>query len=89
MELLCNYVPRYLVERPKMGFGIPIADWFRNDLKELLNDYLSTGHLNDEGLFDPQIVRRTLKEHQKGITNHQHRLWTLLMWEMWREKWLD
>jgi asparagine synthase (glutamine-hydrolysing) len=89
MELLCNYVPRYLVERPKMGFGIPIADWFRNDLKELLNDYLSTGHLKDEGLFDPQLVRRTLKEHQTGITNHQHRLWTLLMWEMWREKWLD
>ncbi|WP_155315336.1 asparagine synthase (glutamine-hydrolyzing) [Desulfosarcina alkanivorans] len=87
-ELLCKYVPRQLVDRPKMGFGVPIAQWFRKELKELLNDYLSFDRLKVEGLLDCQLVQRFLSEHQLGLYNHQHRLWTLLMWEMWRERWL-
>jgi asparagine synthase (glutamine-hydrolysing) len=87
-ELLCKYVPRQLVDRPKMGFGVPIAQWFRKELKGLLNDYLSSDRLKDEGLLDGQLVHRFLSEHQSGSANHQHRLWTILMWEMWREQWL-
>ena len=87
-ELLCKYVPRQLVNRPKMGFGVPIAQWFRKELKELLYDHLSSDRLKDEGLLDCKIVNQILKTHQNGMANHQHRLWTLLMWEMWREKWL-
>lgn len=86
-KLLCNYVPRHLVERPKMGFAIPIAKWFRRELKELLNDYFSPRRLKDEGQLDHRRVQQTVFEHQNGIANHQHRLWALLMWEMWREKW--
>jgi asparagine synthase (glutamine-hydrolysing) len=88
IELLCNYVPRQMVERPKMGFGIPLAHWLRNDLKELLSDYLSQGRLKGEGLIDPAIALRTIREHQTGQNNHQHRLWALLMWEIWRERWI-
>lgn len=88
-ELVCNYVPRQLIERPKMGFGIPLADWLRNDLHDLLNDYLCPTRLDQEGLFDPRMVQNAIHEHQTGRTNHQHRLWALLMWEMWREKWLN
>jgi asparagine synthase (glutamine-hydrolysing) len=87
-ELLCKYVPRQLVDRPKMGFAVPIAQWFRKELKGLLNDYLSSDRLKDEGLLDCQLVHRFLSEHQSGSANHQHRLWTILMWEMWREQWL-
>ena len=86
-ELLCKYVPRQLVDRPKMGFAVPIAQWFRKELKELLGDYLSSDRLKDEGLLDRKIVNQILKVHQNGMANHQHRLWTLLMWEMWRERW--
>ena len=88
-ELLCNYVPRELIERPKMGFGVPLAEWLRNDLSDLLNDYLSPTRLDQEGLFDPQMVLNIIQEHQTGRANHQHRLWALLMWEMWRKKWLN
>lgn len=88
-ELVCNYVPRQLIQRPKMGFGIPLADWLRNDLNELLNDYLSPARLGQDGFFDPRTVQNAIREHQTGQTNHQHRLWALLMWEMWREKWLS
>lgn len=87
-ELLCKYVPRQLVERPKMGFGVPIAKWFRKELKELLHDYLSSERLKKEGRLDTKTVSRCLDEHQNGTANHQHRLWSLLMWEMWRERWL-
>lgn len=87
-ELLCNYVPRELVERPKMGFGVPIAQWFRKELKDLINDYLSPSHLQREGRLDPSFVSQVLKEHMCGKNNHQHRLWSLLMWEMWQERWL-
>ena len=86
-RLLFNYVPRKLIERPKMGFGVPIAQWLRNELGELLNDYLSTAQLAREGRLNPTVVSQILNEHMSGTKNHQHQLWALLMWEMWREKW--
>ena len=87
-KLLSKYLPVYLFERPKMGFGVPIDRWFRNDLKDLALDYLSPEHLKKEGLFDHALVENRLKEHLSGQINHHYRLWALLMWEMWRERWL-
>ena len=88
-KLLSRYVPESLFERPKMGFGVPIERWFRGELKEMLSDYLSVSRLKREGLFDPYCVEGQLKEHFSGRTNHCYRLWALLMWEMWRDRWLD
>ena len=88
-KLLGRYVPSELFERPKMGFGVPIDRWFRNELKELLLDYLSPERLRREGLFDHNLVEKKTNEHLSGHVNHQYRLWSLLMWEMWRERWLN
>ncbi|MBW1797644.1 MAG: asparagine synthetase B, partial [Deltaproteobacteria bacterium] len=87
-KLLDRYVPSELFERPKMGFGVPIDQWFRDGLKDLLLDYLSPDRLRKEGLFDQTLVETKIKEHLSGRVNHQHRLWSILMWEMWRERWL-
>jgi asparagine synthase (glutamine-hydrolysing) len=87
-KLLARYVPSELFERPKMGFAVPIDKWFRNELKELLLDYLSPERVKREGLFDHNIVEQKIQEHLSGKINHQYRIWALLMWEMWREKWL-
>jgi asparagine synthase (glutamine-hydrolysing) len=87
-RLLGRYLPAHLIERPKMGFGVPIDRWFRKELKDLLHDYLSPERLKKEGLFDHTLVEDRLKEHISGQINHQYRLWALLMWEMWRERWL-
>jgi asparagine synthase (glutamine-hydrolysing) len=87
-KLLARYVPTELFERPKMGFGVPIDRWFRSELKDLLLDYLSPERLKREGLFDQMFVEEKIKEHLSGQANHQYRLWSLLMWEMWRERWL-
>ena len=88
-RLLARYVPEALFERPKMGFGVPIEDWFRYELKEMLLDYLSSERLKREGLFDHNLVEKKIREHLSGQANHQYRLWALLMWEMWRERWLE
>ena len=87
-RLLGQYLPAHLIERPKMGFGVPIDRWFRKELKDLLLDYLSPERLKKEGLFDHILVENRLKEHLSGQVNHHYRLWALLMWEMWRERWL-
>ena len=87
-RLLARYVPSELHERPKMGFGIPLGPWLRTDLKQLLLDYLSPMSLKKEGLFNEAKIETVIKEHMSGKANHQHRLWSLLMWEMWRERWL-
>ena len=88
-RVLARYVPKELFERPKMGFGVPIDRWFRKELKTLLLDYLSPDRLRKEGLFDQRLIEKKIKEHLSGQINHQYRLWSLLMWEMWRERWLD
>jgi len=87
-RLLSRHVPEGLFERPKMGFGVPIEKWFRGGLKELLLDYLSAGRLKREGLFHYDEVEKKIGEHLSLTANHQYRLWSLLMWEMWRERWL-
>jgi asparagine synthase (glutamine-hydrolysing) len=88
-KLLARYLPTALFDRPKMGFGVPIDQWMRNELKELLLDYLSSERLRKEGRFSPKIVEQKLKEHLNGTCNHHYRLWAVLMWQMWRERWLS
>ncbi|MBW2065840.1 MAG: asparagine synthase (glutamine-hydrolyzing) [Deltaproteobacteria bacterium] len=87
-KLLSKYVPPDLFERPKMGFGVPLDQWFRKELKDLLTDLLSPQRIRREGLFDEEVVREKVEEHLTGRINHQYRLWPLIVWEMWRDKWL-
>lgn len=87
-QVLSRYLPRRLFERPKMGFGVPLERWMRYELKDLLTDYLSRDRIKREGLFNPGEVERRLTAHLTGQSNQQYRLWTLLMWEMWRDQWM-
>jgi asparagine synthase (glutamine-hydrolysing) len=87
-RLLARYVPETLFERPKMGFGVPIDRWLRGELKELLLDYLSPERLRNEGLFEAGEVEKKIREHLTFKAYHQYQLWSLLMWEMWRERWM-
>jgi asparagine synthase (glutamine-hydrolysing) len=87
-KILAQYLPSELFERPKMGFGVPIDQWLRGPLNEMLLDYLSSERLERESLFNAQLIEKKIAEHLSGQVNHQYRLWSLLMWEMWRERWL-
>ena len=83
------YLPAELIYRPKMGFGLPVDPWFRNELKELAYDTLLSQSARERGLFRPDYVRLLLDEHCRLTRDHHTRLWALLMLELWFRMWID
>jgi len=81
-------LPQAVIQRRKEGFSIPIKNWLRTDLRELMLDTLSNAKIAESGLFQPQAVQRMINEHLRGKQNHSHRLWALIQFNLWRERWL-
>jgi len=76
-------VPQLVLEKPKEGFSIPMKHWLCTSLKSMMLDLLSKDALQKHGYFDYQVVARWIQEHLEGRANHSHRLWTLMVFEMW------
>jgi asparagine synthase (glutamine-hydrolysing) len=83
--VLYQYVPRELIERPKMGFGLPLDEWLRNDLREWAETLLSDKKLKKEGFFNSAPIRKKWQEHLAGKNNWQYYLWDILMFQAWLE----
>jgi asparagine synthase (glutamine-hydrolysing) len=86
-QVLYRHVPPGLVERPKMGFGIPLGDWLRGPLRNWAEALLNEQRLLSGGLVDAKSVRLHWTEHLSGQRNWQYPLWDVLMLEAWRERW--
>ena len=82
-SVLARYVPRSVVDRPKMGFGIPVGDWIRGPLRPWAEDLLAPGAMSD-GLFDRAAVLRWFTEFLSGRRDAQHGLWAVLQFQAWR-----
>jgi asparagine synthase (glutamine-hydrolysing) len=82
-QLLARHVPVALVERPKMGFSIPLADWLRGPLRDWAEGLLAPARLREQGYLAPELVRQRWSEHQSGRRNWQHEIWNVLMFQAW------
>jgi asparagine synthase (glutamine-hydrolysing) len=85
-QLLNKYVPNRLIERPKMGFGLPLDIWLRGPLREYAEAILGDKDIGE--FLDSSIVNKIWLEHLSGKKNHQHILWNILMFQSWKKEWL-
>ncbi|MDZ7817315.1 MAG: asparagine synthase C-terminal domain-containing protein [Aliarcobacter sp.] len=87
-EILYKNVPKELIERPKSGFQIPLEEWLKNDLKPLVENYLSSKRLEDSGIYNVSEVKNILTDLYSDKTVNVSIIWFILMFEMWKEEWL-
>jgi asparagine synthase (glutamine-hydrolysing) len=88
-RLLERRIPRAIVDRPKHGFEAPIGAWLRGPLAPMVDSLLLDGRLRDRGIFDDRAVEGIWRQHQEGRQDHRHRLWSLVMLELWFRRFLD
>ena len=82
-EFVYRHVPRTLIDRPKAGFAVPIADWLRGPLRSWADDFLSYRSLSSSGLLDPEAVGSVWKAHLQGGSGNEYHLWSVLMLQAW------
>jgi asparagine synthase (glutamine-hydrolysing) len=87
-EIVHRHIPKQLMERPKMGFGIPMEQWLGKELKLMVKEYLGEAKLKEHGLFNAEEVKKTMNDFLNGRTEKHLKIWYLLMFQMWYERWM-
>lgn len=88
-KVAARLVPRSVVYRRKMGFGVPIGKWFRSDMKDFLSGVLLAEKSLKRGVARPEMLEKYVREHTSGERDHAAKLWTLLMLELWFQRFID
>ncbi|MBD8084616.1 asparagine synthase (glutamine-hydrolyzing) [Chryseobacterium caseinilyticum] len=88
-EIVHQYVPREMMNRPKMGFGVPVLSWLQNSLKAKLDFYLGTDFIKNQGIFNEIEINRLKENILSGKDRHYQKLWYILVFQQWYEKWMN
>ncbi len=88
-EAMKTVLPETILNRPKMGFPVPLARWFRGEFRPLLDEYVVGERALARGLFQADFLRKLVQEHATGKADHMERLWTLVNFEMWQRRFID
>ncbi len=88
-ELVHRYVPREIMDRPKMGFAIPVKEWMKTSFNHMVHDYLSENFLHRQGIFNKKSVAKIVNGFYKTDTVPPEKIWYLLMFQMWYDKWVN
>ncbi|MEA3398688.1 MAG: asparagine synthase (glutamine-hydrolyzing) [Patescibacteria group bacterium] len=88
-KLMADKLPEKIIKRKKKGFGIPIAEWISGPLKPMVTDLLSQERIKKQNLFNPDYINYLLKQHFSRRQDNRKQIWTLLIFQIWQEKWLD
>jgi asparagine synthase (glutamine-hydrolysing) len=86
-QIVHQYVPQKMMDRPKMGFGIPMEKWLQNELKDLIKEYLNESSVNAHGLFNWIEIKNIVTQFEAGRTERHLQIWYLLMFQMWYKTW--
>jgi asparagine synthase (glutamine-hydrolysing) len=82
-------LPHEVLHKPKQGFSIPLKHWLRDSLKPMMTDLLSPERVRRRGYFNDQCVSGWVEDHLNGVQNHSHRLWALMVFEIWNQEFMD
>jgi asparagine synthase (glutamine-hydrolysing) len=88
-EIVHQYLPKSIMDRPKMGFGIPIAQWLQHELKPFVDQYFDEGFISKQNIFENSEIQRIRKSFYQGRTERAEKIWYLLMFQMWYDKWMN
>ncbi|WP_158797045.1 asparagine synthase (glutamine-hydrolyzing) [Pedobacter sp. L105] len=88
-QIVHQYIPKELMERPKMGFSVPIEKWLQHELKDMVNSYLNLEKLQQHGLFNNQVVLAIVGNFYNGRKENYLQVWYLLMFQMWYDQWFN
>jgi asparagine synthase (glutamine-hydrolysing) len=88
-EICHHYLPKEIMNRPKMGFGIPIVDWFDTEIRKYIQVYLNESYLLKQGIFNSNVVTRMVNEYSANKNENVFKLWNLIMFQLWYDKWMN
>ncbi len=88
-KIVHQYIPQEMMDRPKMGFGIPIADWLKKDLKAIVDYYFNITFIEKQGIFNNEFIQKIRNEFNNGKVEKAEKIWYILMFQMWYDKWIN
>ena len=88
-EIVRKYIPKEMLDRPKMGFAIPVADWLKNELKPFADEYLDEAFIEKQQIFNNKEIQRIRKAFYNGHSERAEKIWYILMFQMWYDKWIN